>query len=584
MRPVIGLLRRFNTNLHLRDKLFIMFLLVAIIPTTFIILYSYQSIKSELTAQTYNNMNHTLNQLSKNMDNKLNSYSQISSLFYLDIRLRDYITHQYDNHSMVYDAHHYINTTIASMLALHTGLENITIYTANETLPSDGLYVKHLEQMDPEFQLEATTPLGYPIYGPVHLSAKGNNVITLARSLTYLSLNFPYGILTIDIKEQDLYELMEEENNNRDIYIVDEKWNILITKDKERIGANLFQIAQPPDAAPPVSASYDSMVDGQKVLVMHNALMNGWHTVAIIPYHDFLNNAQNATARLFMISAVSIVAAIILIYMTSKLFTKRIENLLGFIRKMERENFDLEIKPMGHDEVGQLAFAFKKMAYRIRELIYDVYKKEIEQKEAELNTLQAQINPHFLYNTLGAISSLALKHQDLQMHDLVTHLAKFYRVSLNKGKKVISVGQEIELTRHYIHILEMRFKDMFQIYYQLDESLFKYQTIKLILQPFIENCINHAVWNTEAALNIIIRITSQDDNILLEVIDDGIGMNQKQIVDALQKADSNGGYGSKNVNDRLKLAFGEEYGVEIFSRPGIGTHIKLTIPKRMHIS
>ena len=134
-------------------------------------------------------------------------------------------------------------------------------------------------------------------------------------------------------------------------------------------------------------------------------------------------------------------------------------------------DFRLSIKPMGHDEIGQVSFAFNKMASTIQSLIHDVYVKEIARKESELNTLQAQINPHFLYNTLSSISSLAIKEGAMQVYQMVNYLAKYYRVSLNKGKRIILLEQEINLVRNYVAIQKIRFRDKLHMHYDLDEPV-----------------------------------------------------------------------------------------------------------------
>ncbi|MCL6456463.1 MAG: histidine kinase, partial [Gorillibacterium sp.] len=226
---------------------------------------------------------------------------------------------------------------------------------------------------------------------------------------------------------------------------------------------------------------------------------------------------------------------------------------------------------------GQLSFAFNKMALRIQTLIDDVYLKEIAMKEAELNTLQAQINPHFLYNTLSSISSLALKEGAKQVHQMVNYLAKYYRISLNKGKTIILFEQEINMVKNYVSIQEIRFRGKLRMHYDLDKNLFKQSTIKLILQPFIENCINHAIWD-ESGINIIVKVKQDGDDILLKVIDDGMGMTRERLEQSFHKTDQTSGYGIKNVNDRIKLTYGDRYGVEIFSRLGIGTSVTIRIP------
>jgi len=164
---------------------------------------------------------------------------------------------------------------------------------------------------------------------------------------------------------------------------------------------------------------------------------------------------------------------------------------------------------------------------------------------------------------------------------MVNHLAKFYRTSLNKGKHIISIEQELELTRHYLAIQQVRFHGLLSVHYDIDESLLHYRTIKLILQPFVENCIHHAIWDDDARVNIRITLSEEDGHILLQVIDDGMGMTADTLARAHCKTDFSSGYGIRNVDGRVKLAFGEQYGVEFYSRLGIGTQVMIRFPKKI---
>jgi len=151
------------------------------------------------------------------------------------------------------------------------------------------------------------------------------------------------------------------------------------------------------------------------------------------------------------------------------------------------------------------------------------------------------------------------------------------------GQHIISIKQELELTRHYLAIQQVRFHGLLNVHYDIDQSLIHYRTIKLILQPFVENCIHHAIWDDDARVNIRITLSEKDGNILLQVIDDGMGMTADTLARAHSKTDFSSGYGIRNVDERVKLAFGEQYGVEFYSRLGIGTQVMIRFPKKIAV-
>ena len=255
------------------------------------------------------------------------------------------------------------------------------------------------------------------------------------------------------------------------------------------------------------AGSFDMKINGQERFSRIKAqqrLVHGHHRAL----RRALANANQATKNVIWFSVLAIGMAILFALFYDEGHDQAHRGLPRQIRKVERGDFRLSIKPMGHDEIGQVSFAFNKMASTIQSLIHDVYVKEIARKESELNTLQAQINPHFLYNTLSSISSLAIKEGAMQVYQMVNYLAKYYRVSLNKGKRIILLEQEINLVRNYVAIQKIRFRDKLHMHYDLDERLFGYTTIKLILQPFIENCINHAIGDG-SGININVKLRQE---------------------------------------------------------------------------
>jgi two-component system, sensor histidine kinase YesM len=580
-------------NMHLRNKLFVVLGLVAVGPLIFFAVYSYETMKSELTRQIYASMASTTDQISANLKMKLDSYSKISSSLYLDRRLRDFLTSDYSNNNLYVDAYEYINDTFRNLLVTNTDFSNVTVYTNNLTLPVDHVFIKRADNDTKRYPWYTSASKSYgsvifsfmPATNPTNdqvtqgIEERKPSRIVLARLLDNNSLNYPYGILTLDIPESDIYALMEKENNNKELFIVSENGTIISGKDKNKLNRNLNEFVQG-DWGNGKVGSFIGQYNGERVFVVFNSIDNGWKTVSIVSYNSLLMNVKIAFSRLFTIAIASLLLSVILIYITARWFTKRIESLLQLTRRIEREDFDVRAVSIWHDEVGQLSFAMIKMARRMKELINEVYKKEIAKKEAEMSMLQAQINPHFLYNTLASISSLAIRSGDNRIQDMVMHLAKFYRISLNKGKTIVGFSEELKLTKSYIAIQQLRFEGLLHVHFAIEEAALPYPVVKLMLQPFIENAINHGIWDDEAGINVIIKARVIDDTLVLEVIDDGMGMRPETLerIHGGEDGDGTSGYGIRNVDRRIKLTFGDSYGVHIFSRLGIGTAVRILIP------
>ncbi|WP_433708518.1 cache domain-containing sensor histidine kinase [Paenibacillus illinoisensis] len=567
-------------DLSFRSKLFLVFVLVTIIPMMLLVYFSFELTKSKLTEQLYINMMNSTAQIAKNLENKLDSYEHISASIYLDNRLANYLTTEYQDDPSYLDVYNYIGNRIDTIMAAYPDFDSAFIYSNNPSLPKDNYYIKPIT---PEVQETELVQKLQQSYGNIiHLSspqtADGPAMFTLARLLNNNSNQYPYGMLVFQISESVIYSLMEKEAGGKDIFIMNDQGVILSSADKKLINTRLPELLDT-HFDDSLSGRFDTTYQGVKALAVYNTLKNGWKTVSIFPYESIIKDAKSLSQLIIKVSLAFIGVALLLIYITASLFSKRIRTLIRMIRRIERGDFTpTHEEQLGSDEIGQLHFAFQQMTVRLRSLITEVYQKELQSKEAELDLLQAQINPHFLYNTLGSISSLAIKHQDPQIQDMVLHLAKFYRISLNKGKSVLTINEELKLTQSYNAIQLIRFKGQLNFIYTIDQAILPYSTVKLALQPFVENAIIHAVWNQETPLNIHIKGGFENDSIILSVMDDGMGMSRETLLSLLEDKPGRG-YGISNVDRRIKLKFGENYGVHVYSRLGAGTTVQITLPQ-----
>ncbi|MGF9695409.1 MULTISPECIES: cache domain-containing sensor histidine kinase [Paenibacillus] len=567
-------------NLSFRSKLFLVFVLVTIIPMMLLVYFSFELTKSKLTEQIYINMMNSTAQITKNLENKLDSYEHISASIYLDNRLANYLTSEYQDDPSYLDVYNYIGNRIDTIMAAYPDFDSAFIYSDNPSLPKDHYYIKPITPEVQETELYQKLQQSYG--NIVHLSSpiteEGPAMFTLARLLNNNSNQYPYGMLVFQISESVIYSLMEKEAGGKDIFIMNDQGIILSSADKKLINTRLPELLQQ-NFGESLSGRFDTTYQGVKALAVYNTLKNGWKTVSIFPYDSIIKDAKSLSQLIIKISLGFIGVALLLIYITASLFSKRIRTLIRMIRRIERGDFNpTHEEQLGSDEIGQLHFAFQQMTTRLRSLITEVYQKELQSKEAELDLLQAQINPHFLYNTLGSISSLAIKHQDPQIQEMVLNLAKFYRISLNKGKSILTINEEVKLTQSYNAIQLIRFKGQLNFIYTIDQTVLPYSTVKLALQPFVENAIIHAIWNQERPLNIHIKGVVENNSIILSVIDDGMGMSRDTLQSLLEDKPGRG-YGISNVDRRIKLKFGEYYGVKVYSRLGAGTTIRIILPQ-----
>lgn len=283
-----------------------------------------------------------------------------------------------------------------------------------------------------------------------------------------------------------------------------------------------------------------------------------------------------------------ILSAVVLVILTTTLagavlarnFSKPAKQLAAAMRRFVREAESFEFYPVrGTEEIVALSDSFGHMVLQIQELMEKVRQEEVTLRKTELNALQAQINPHFLYNTLDSIAWMCEVGRTEEAIEMVNALARLFRISISKGHELITVKKELEHAECYLKIQKFRYKSQFCYEFKVSESCLGYLCNKITLQPLIENAIVHGLDMSDEG-EIIIEVFEEDENIVMSVWDNGIGMTEEQCEEILQKdIHHKGGIGIKNVNDRVKIYFGEQYGITIFSELDEGTKVEIRMPK-----
>jgi two-component system sensor histidine kinase YesM len=256
--------------------------------------------------------------------------------------------------------------------------------------------------------------------------------------------------------------------------------------------------------------------------------------------------------------------------------------LMKAIKEIERGNFDIKSNLKTGDEIKELHDVIHSMAFNIKELLVRNKEEEQAKRKAELTALQAQINPHFLYNTLESLNWYAVRKKEIEISEVITNLGKFFRISLSKGSKFITIEQEIEHAKSYLSIQKFR-KNRFESSIRTDGIRMEQFTPKLILQPILENALIHGLRNKESPGRIDIRVEQEKDAVIFIVSDDGVGIGADKLAElrsALggKKSDGTGSYGLKNVNERISLYFGSSYGIHLSSPEIGGTEVRIRIP------
>ncbi len=367
------------------------------------------------------------------------------------------------------------------------------------------------------------------------------------------------------------------------IYVIDEYGDIVYHPQQQIIYVGLkhedIQFALKNDDG---SYYYDLMGE-RRIITINTVNYTNWKIVGISYLDEIVADRKSLSTLVIFISIFSLLFVIAASLFVSAKISEPIKNLERQMKKVESGNFDIDIDidVQGDDEVKRLSRAFNMMVKRIRSLMEQIISEQEAKRKSELKALQAQINPHFLYNTLDSIVWMNENKDYVGVTTMVVALSQFFRISISRGRELITVSDEIEHIKSYLIIQKIRYKNKFKFSIEAQPEALGYKTLKLILQPIVENAIYHGVEQLYDEGIIKINVSIDGDTILFQVTDNGYGIKPDILKDILNKKANekdSGGVGLKNVNERIKLFFGEQYGIEIDSILDVGTTVNIRIP------
>lgn len=309
---------------------------------------------------------------------------------------------------------------------------------------------------------------------------------------------------------------------------------------------------------------------------------SGWRAVGVSYVDELVNRNVNDMIRLSLWLAVVVLAvAVLTSWLLSRLIGKPLRGLASAMESFESDADHFTYRPVGGTrEVQELSDSFEHMVLRIQELMTTVREEEVNLRKTELKALQAQINPHFLYNTLDSIAWMCEQGRNADAVKMLHALARLFRISISRGHELIPIAKELEHAESYLQIQMYRYKNQFTYTFDVDPDCLGYYCNKITLQPIIENSINHGLDLMVDEGRIDVRVRFDGDDIVFSVQDNGVGMSPEQLEAIMQHGPTDRtGIGIKNVNDRLKIYFGRSYGLSITSEPDVGTCVEIRMPR-----
>ena len=571
-------------NLSIQSSIFIYFTVTAIIAIALISLIIFQRFTNSLNATIIEENSGIVGQLGESVDSYLRNAMKISDSIYYNVIKNTDISNDDIKRGM--NLIYVNNDNMIDDIALISGKGELI-----ESMPA--LRLKdNSNVLEKDFFKKSMAESEYINFSMPHIrdlfdrnESSYSWVISLSRAVEVTDEGkATQALLLINLNYMYFEEIFSNVNlgNGGYVYLTNDSGDIIWHPKQNEIYSGRFKEDNKYAATLKDGITVENLRGKNITLNVRTIGYTGWKLVGVTPSAALgVDGIKFRFFVLFVADLFLFLLAMINAFISDKI-SNPIKSLDGSVREIESGNLDVEIVPSGSYEVEHLGKSIKNMLGRIKVLMSDLVDEHNAKRKSEFDTLQSQINPHFLYNTLDIIVWMIENENSDKAVNIVTALAKFFRISLSKGKNIITVKDEVEHVRNYLMIQNMRFKNRFEYSIDVDEEVLSYSSLKLMLQPLVENAIYHGMEFMDGDGEIDVKVFKEDDSLYFTITDNGLGMSEDMVETLLSKdfvpSKKGSGIGVKNVNERIKLYFGSEYGLKVESEPDEGTKITIHLP------
>lgn len=465
---------------------------------------------------------------------------------------------------------------------------NQNIITPNMKLIKDEKNIFDSELVKTVNQTGPPVNIWFPMQRRNYLvTDEASPIITIGKRVVSIDLGTTLGVLVLNIREDTISSIFPKtgQGNSKRYFILDKDGVVICSGNKQDLlkpamNENLIQWVKSGD-----TSTIEVDIDNQLCLLTSSPIKDmGWKLINQTPVRDLTYETYTNSLIIALVGAICVIIAFLSSVFLSRIITNPIFRLTKAAKEVKTGNLDVVCQVSSNDEVGILASVFNEMIVKLKELLNRIKLEQKKKREYELALIQSQIKPHFLYNSLDLIYVLCEMGNVSEASETTKALADYYRVSLSKGREIISIKDELKNVRDYLLIQKARYSDIIDFSIEVESDIMEYQILKMTLQPLVENSIYHGLKPKDCPGNIIITGYADENAVKLKVIDDGIGMPKGKFEEIIHSSDSlasKESFGLKSVDERIKLHFGEEYGIGVESEPGRGTAITVSIPKKL---
>lgn len=573
-------------NSRLKTKLLCYFLSLVTIPLIGVGCFTYFFVEKVIERSTSQSVNQTLVQANETIEYYLRDLVNVAAVLNVNeqfknmIKLEDEPLSQYEKIKNEYA----ITNLLSSIVNTKREIYSVAVFTDRSTYVSgsgnlDGMrktgWFKSIREEKADKIFIANNS--------IFISSQPKYVYSLACTLKDITNGKRLGVVVVNLDDKIIRRVLDKIDfgSKSSIFMLDQSNQIVYSREN-----NLLQNVDKKilDLINKGSDHTIQRIDGEKYfIIMHTSSYSNWNIVWFIPYKVLIAKAVEIRNTIFLITIICIAVAFVISLTLASNITIPIKHLITDMNRVQQGDLAVRVNYRNFYELGQLSDNFNNMITEIKGLIQKVYDEQNAKRKAEIRVLETQINPHFLYNTLDSIKWVAILQKAENVGSMITSLVKLLQISLSGGSEFIDVAHELEHVKNYLEIQQFRYNDRFDAVFDIPDEILKYKTLKVILQPLVENALFYGIEPKKVKGTITISGGIEGDTLFLIVKDDGVGMDCSSIEDLLkrQKDSKNRmykGIGIRNIDERIKLYFGNEFGVEFLSESGKGTQVKIRLP------
>jgi len=512
----------------------------------------------------------------------------LSHAIYTDSNLYDYLDRRYsDPYEYYYYYEKYMRNKMTRYIHVYSHIQEVNIYTDNPDIANSAGYLQiDRETRECDWYKKLNTAQNQILVYP-HFEKKYDGIhriFSIIRKLDkFHDKNTFQKVLKIDLQFKSISQIIADEQLNGHIFLVNNANQIVYATDRNYMNDEEQQFL-----------SFDQVKVGKTDIIMQDTFdnvssLNNWKIIGIFSEKKIANLLQEPGFFVVAMAFISLSAATLAILLIARSFNSRILLLSQHMEKVKKQSFEPIEYNGGKDEIGQLIEDFNRMILRIRELIQNVYEAdlqkkslELERKQAELNALQSQIDPHFLFNTLETIRMRSLIKNETETAEIIKYLSRTFRRTLSWKQDMITVMEEVEFLENFLKIQQYRFKDKITYELNIEEEAKRCRIPKMSIQPFVENASIHGIEKIKGAGVIKVDIRKEDNRLHCVIEDNGIGIPRERLAKIYEDMESESSIseniGIANVYRRLKLFYGDRFELRIESKENEGTRVILSLP------